>query len=128
MGKPVRGVCDARAMECIALVPVIDRRGAHVLCRPARMRRHGVSVEGRSPPKAIRSDTSFALKELAGLKRGKNQSAKGLADSARWLASRAYYTNDYASQEKAALHAFQTAVGEELQLIVEGPFSKKALF
>ena len=51
-----------------------------------------------------------------GLKRGKNQSAKELADSARWLASRACYFNDYASQEKAALHAFQAAVREDLQL------------
>ena len=41
---------------------------------------------------------------------------KELADSARRLASRAYHSNDYASQEKAALHAFQTAVGEDLQL------------
>ena len=62
------------------------------------------------------TDTSIALKELAGLRRGKNQSAKELADSARRLASRAYHSNDYASQEKAALHAFQTAVGEDLQL------------
>ena len=42
--------------------------------------------------------------------------AKELADSARRLASRAYHSNDYASQEKAALHAIQTAVGEDLQL------------
>ena len=62
------------------------------------------------------TDTSIALQELAGLRRGKNQSAKELADSARRLASRAYHSNDYASQEKAALHAFQTAVGEDLQL------------
>ena len=61
-------------------------------------------------------DTSIALQELAGLRRGKNQSAKELADSARRLASRAYHSNDYASQEKGALHAFQTAVGEDLQL------------
>ena len=53
---------------------------------------------------------------MAGLRRGKIQSAKELADSARRLASRAYHSNDYASQEKAALHAFQTAVGEDLQL------------
>ena len=52
---------------------------------------------------------------MAGLRRGKNQSAKELADSERRLASRAYHSNDYASQEKAALHAFQTAVGEDLQ-------------
>ena len=52
-------------------------------------------------------DTSIALQELAGLRRGKNQSAKELADSARRLASQAYHSNDYASQEKAALHAFQ---------------------
>ena len=62
------------------------------------------------------TDTSIALQELAGLRRGKTQSAKELADSARRLASRAYHSNDYASQEKAALHAFQTAVGEDLQL------------
>ena len=62
------------------------------------------------------TDTSIALQELAGLRRGKNQSAKELADSARRLASRAYHSNDYASQEKAALHACQTAVGEDLQL------------
>ena len=61
-------------------------------------------------------DTSIALQELAGLRRGKNQSAKELADSARRLASQAYHSNDYTSQEKAALHAFQTAVGEDLQL------------
>ena len=62
------------------------------------------------------TDTSIALQELAGLRRGKNQSAKELADCARRLASRAYHSNDYASQEKAALHAFQTAVGGDLQL------------
>ena len=62
------------------------------------------------------TDISIALQELAGLRRGKNQSAKELADSARRLASRAYHSKDYASQEKAALHAFQTAVGEDLQL------------
>ena len=50
------------------------------------------------------TDTSIALQELAGLRRGKNQSAKELADSARRLAS------------QAALHAFQMAVGEDLQL------------
>ena len=59
------------------------------------------------------TDTSIALQELAGLRRGKNQSAEELADSARRLASRAYHLNDYASQEKAALHAFQTAVRED---------------
>ena len=62
------------------------------------------------------TDTSIALQELAGLRRGKNQSAKELADSARRLASWAYHSNDYASQEKASLHAFQTAVGDDLQL------------
>ena len=44
------------------------------------------------------TDTSIALQELAGLRRGKNQSAKELADSARRLASRAYHSNDYASR------------------------------
>ena len=62
------------------------------------------------------TDTSIALQELARLRRGNNQSAKELADSVRRFASRAYHSNDYASQEKAALHAFQTAVGEDLQL------------
>ena len=62
------------------------------------------------------TNTSIALQELAGLRRGKNQSAKELAGSARRLASRAYHSNNYASQEKAALHVFKTAVGEDLQL------------
>ena len=53
---------------------------------------------------------SIALQELASLLRGKGQGTP------RRLASRAYYSNDYASQEKAALYAFQAAVGEELQL------------
>ena len=39
------------------------------------------------------TDTSITLQELAGLRRGKNQSAKELADSARRLASRAYHSN-----------------------------------
>ena len=39
---------------------------------------------------------------------GKNQTTKELADIARHLASLAYYSNDYASQEKAALHTFQS--------------------
>ena len=60
------------------------------------------------------TDTTIALQELAGLRRGQNQSAKELADSARRLAS--WDLNDYASQEKSALHAIQTAVGEDLQL------------
>ena len=62
------------------------------------------------------TNTSITLQELAGLRRGKNQSAKELADSARCLASRANHSNDYASQEKAELHAYQTAMGEDLQL------------
>ena len=45
------------------------------------------------------TDTSIALQELAVLRRGKNQSAKELADSARRLASRAYYSNDCESGE-----------------------------
>ena len=44
------------------------------------------------------TDTSIALQELTGPRKGKNQSAKELADSARRLASRAYYSNDFASQ------------------------------
>ena len=39
-----------------------------------------------------------------------------MVDSARRLASQAYHSKDYASQEKAALHPFQTTVGEDLQL------------
>ena len=62
------------------------------------------------------TDTTIVLQELARLKRGKNQSAKELADNARRLASRAYHSNDYASQEKAVLRALQTAVGVDLQL------------
>ena len=62
------------------------------------------------------TDTSFGPKELAGLKSGKNQSAKELADCVRGLASRAYYSNEYASQEKAALHAFQAMGSKDLQL------------
>ena len=67
------------------------------------------------------TDTSIALQELAGLRRGKNQSAKELADSARRLASRAYHLNDYAGQEKAALHA----VGEDLQKRPSGLSSRR---
>ena len=48
------------------------------------------------------TDMSIALHELAGLRRGKNQSAKELADSARRLASRAYYSNDYARVPECA--------------------------
>ena len=62
------------------------------------------------------TDTNIALQELVGLRREKNQSAKELADFTRRLASRAYHSNDYASQEKAAHYAFQMAVGEDLQL------------
>ena len=77
---------------------------------------YATRVEGLRRQSGQETDTSIALQELAGLRRGKNQSAKELADSARRLASRAYHSNDYTSQEKAALHAFQTAVGEDLQL------------
>ena len=62
------------------------------------------------------TDTGIAFQELGGIKRGKNQSAKEIADSARRLASQAYYSNNYASQEKAALHAFQAAVGKKIQV------------
>ena len=40
-----------------------------------------------------------------------SREAKELVDSARRLASRAYYSNDYVSQEKATLQMFQKAVG-----------------
>ena len=62
------------------------------------------------------TNTNIELQELAGFKRGKNQTVKELADTAQWLVSHAYYLNDYTSQEKAALHAFQTAAGEDFQL------------
>ena len=45
----------------------------------------------------------------------------------------AYHSNDYASQEKVALHAFQTAVGEDLQLVavktveIQEHYTKKAV-
>ena len=42
--------------------------------------------------------------------------AKELANSARQLASRAYYSNDYDSQEKAVLHTFLVVLSKELQL------------
>ena len=61
------------------------------------------------------TDMGNALKELASLKQGKNHNAKDLVDSARRLASQAHYLNHYASH-KEALHAFQSAVGEELHL------------
>ena len=77
---------------------------------------YAARVETLGRPFGQETDTSIALREVAGLKTGKNQSAKELADSARQLASRAYYSNDYASQQNAALHGFQTAVDEDLQL------------
>ena len=40
------------------------------------------------------TDMGVALQELAGLRRGKNQSAKELAESARRLASREYHSNN----------------------------------
>ena len=121
MGKPIRGVRHLgtieRGGESIALVPVPNRGSAHVFRRTAGARKNGVRYQSGSPPASVwTGNTSIALQELAGLRRGKNQSAKELADSARRLASRAYHSNDYTSQEKAALHAFQTAVGEDLQL------------
>ena len=98
-----------RGGKIVAPVPVLDRGSPYVLCRAAGTRENGIRF-------GQETDTCIALQELAGLRRGKNQSPKELADSARRLASRAYHSNDYASQEKAVLHAFQTAVGEDLQL------------
>ena len=60
---------------------------------------YATRVETLRRPFGQETDTSIALQELAGLRRGKNQSAKELADSARRLASRAFHSNDYASQE-----------------------------
>ena len=108
-----------RGGKIVAPVPVLDRGSPDVLCRAARTRENGIRDQSGGPQASVfgqETDTSIALQELAGLRRGKNQSGKELADSARRLASRAYHSNDYASQEKAALHAFQTAVGEDLQL------------
>ena len=108
-----------RGGESIAPVPVPNRGSANVLRLIPGAREDGVHyrVEGLPRRFGQETDTSITLcNELAGLRRGKNQSAKELADSARRLASRAYHSNDYASQEKAALHVFQTAVGEDLQL------------
>ena len=107
-----------RGGESIALVPVPNRGSTHVFRRTAGTRKNGVRYQSGSLRRRFgqETDTSIALQELAGLRRGKNQSAKELADSARRLAFRAYHSNDYASQEKAALHAFQMAVAEDLQL------------
>ena len=62
------------------------------------------------------TDTSIALPELASLRRGKNQFAKEFADSAKRLASRAYYSNDYTARKKARSMSSRPAVGEELHL------------
>ena len=64
----------------------------------------GVKSEGISEDTTIRFD--FQVLTLA----------KELANSARQLASRAYYSNDYDSQEKAVLHTFLVVLSKELQL------------
>ena len=93
-----------RGGKSIPLVPVPNPRSPHVLHRTAGTREmaYATRVEALRRRFGQETDTSIALQELA--------------DSARQLASRAYHSNDYASQEKAALHAFKTAVGEDLQL------------
>ena len=75
------------------------------------------SHQGRGSPSSVRTGDGHQhrVTRVGWAQEGQNQSAKELADSARHLASRAYHSKDYASQEKAALHAFQTAVGD-LQL------------
>ena len=80
-----------------------------------RKRENGIRDQSGGPQASVWTRNGHQHRS-AGVRRGKNQSAKELADSARRLASRAYHSNDYASQEKVALHAFQTAVGEDLQL------------
>ena len=107
-----------RGGKSIALVHVPNRVSTYVFRRTARTRKDGYTtrVEALRRQFGQETDTSIALQELAVLRRGKNQPAKELADSAWRLASRAYHSNDYESQEEAALHAFQTAVGEDLQL------------
>ena len=50
---------------------------------------YGANVEALRRRFGKETDTSIALQELAGLRRGKNESAKELTDSARRLASRA---------------------------------------
>ena len=109
-----------RGGESITLVPVPYRGSMNVLRRVTEQEKmvYATRVEALRRRFGQETDTSIALQELAGLRRWKNQSAKELADSARRLASRAYHSNDFASQEKAALHAFQMAVGEDLQLNV----------
>ena len=54
-------------------------------------------------------------------KEGKKQIAKELPNSARRL----YHSNDYVNQEKAVLHAFQSAVGEELMCMEPGCKTQK---
>ena len=90
-----------RGGKSIALVPVPNRGSPYVLRRTAGTRKDGVRYQSGSSPASVwtGTDTSIALQELARLRRGKNQSAKELADSARRLASRAYHSNDYASQD-----------------------------
>ena len=83
-----------------ALVPVPNCGSPYVLRRAAGTRKDGVRYQSGSSPVPVWTGNEH----------------QELADSARRLASRAYHSNDYASQEKASLHAFQTAVGEDLQL------------
>ena len=109
-----------RGREGLTPVPLVDWGSGDVLRRTVGTREDGLQHIARVEALRCRfgqeTDTSIALQEFVGLRRGKNQSAKELADSARRLASRAYHSNHYASQEKATLHAFHTAVGQDLQL------------
>ena len=93
-----------RGGESSAPVPVPNRGSANVLCRIAGAGEDGVRYQSRGPPLSVWTRNGHQHR-FTGVRRGKNQSAKELADSPRRLASRAYHSNDYASQEKAALHA-----------------------
>ena len=73
------------------------------------------------------TDTSIALQELAGLKRGKNQSAKELANSAICLASRTYYSNDYASQEKCTEQGCRTLEMAVEIVEIQEQYTKRAV-
>ena len=100
-----------RGGKIVTPVPVPDRGSPYVLRRVAGRRENGIRDQSGGPQASVWTRNGHQHRSA-----GKNQSAKELADSARRLASWAYHSNDYTSQEKAALHAFQTAVGEDLQL------------
>ena len=104
--------------ESLAPLPFLDWWSTNVFCRTSGAGEHDVPSQGRDPRCRFgqKTDTSIALPELASLKRGKNQSPKEFADSAKRLASRAYYSNDYMARKKPCSMRSRPAVREELHL------------